>query len=133
MFQGSQLEHYFLRAETSKSSSSSATPSSGHETSANLVSLGIIDGWSNGSPIVLGSSSESSIASTCNVKGYPLSDPRYIHPPRATEKRAYDTPHSVCNQPRKRRSNPAVQLITPERLSVPKNPYVINLLILTIQ
>jgi hypothetical protein len=34
---------------------------------------------------------------------------------------ACDTPHSVCNQPRKkRRSNPAVVLLTPERLGVPQ-------------
>jgi hypothetical protein len=34
---------------------------------------------------------------------------------------ACDTPHSVCNQPRKKwRSNPAVVLLTPERLGVPQ-------------
>jgi hypothetical protein len=34
---------------------------------------------------------------------------------------ACDTPHSVCNQPRKkRRSNPAVVLLMHERLGVPQ-------------
>jgi hypothetical protein len=43
-------------------------------------------------------------------------------------KRSCETRDSVCNQPRsKRRSNPAVNLITPQRLSVPRPAGVVDL------
>jgi hypothetical protein len=59
---------------------------------------------------------------------YFASDLRYIVKPREIAKRASETHHSLCNQPRKRHhSNPVVQLITPERLNVPKPPGIIDL------
>jgi hypothetical protein len=52
---------------------------------------------------------------------YPADDPRYIVEPKGPIMHACDTSHSVCNQPRKKRhSNPAVVLLTLERLSVPQ-------------
>jgi hypothetical protein len=115
MFRKSQLERYFERAGTSKSATT-AMSSSGHETSANIISEGSM---TQNTPIIIGSSSESN-GSLPSVMAYPASDLRYSHPLRAAAKRSCDTTDSVCNQPRKcRRSNPAVKLITPDRLQVP--------------
>jgi hypothetical protein len=129
MFRRSQLERYFNRAGSSKSrSKSSATSSSGHETSANLVSSRASIS-ANGELILLGSSSESN-ASVENVREFPASDPRYVHSPRLVAKRSCETTDSICNQPRKCRvrcSNPAITLITPERMAIPKSATVIDL------
>jgi hypothetical protein len=115
MFRGSQLERYFARAGTSKSATTT-TSSSGHETSANIISEGSM---TQNTPIVIGSSSESN-GSLPSVMAYPASNPRYSYPPRAAAKQSCDTTNSVCNQPRnRRRSNLVVKLITPDRLQVP--------------
>jgi hypothetical protein len=76
MFRGSQLERYFARAGTSKSAIT-ATSSSGHETSAKIISEGSI---TQNTPIVIGSSSESN-GSLPIVMAYLACDPRYEHPP----------------------------------------------------
>jgi hypothetical protein len=75
--------------------------------------------------INLESSSQESIA---ELREYPTADPRYIHPLRETPKRSFETPHSVCNQSRKkRRSNLVVKINSSERLRVPNSAKVVDL------
>jgi hypothetical protein len=110
MFRGSNLERYFSRVGASKSSSIDVSSSFAHE-----ISEGFIDGSMGGGHVV------TSLSSGTGPREYPVDDPRYIVQPKGPIMHACDTPHSVCNQPRKkRRSNPAVVLLTPERLSVPQ-------------
>jgi hypothetical protein len=99
MFRGSQLKRYFARAGSSKSVST-ATSSSGHETSANIISEGSMT-QNNFNPILIGSCSKST-GSLPSVMVYPASDPRYEHPPRFVAKRSCDTSDSVYNKPRSR-------------------------------
>jgi hypothetical protein len=115
MFRGWQLERYFARAGTSKSTTTT-TSSSGQETSANIINEGSM---TQNTPIVIGSSSEFN-GSLPSVMAYPASDPRYSHPPRAAAKWSCNTTDSVCNQPKTADvQTPAVKLITPDRLRVP--------------
>jgi hypothetical protein len=128
MFRGSQLEHYFARAGSSKSLST-ATSSSGHETSANIISEGSMT-QNNFNPILIGSSSVST-GSLPSVMVYLASDPRYEHPPQPMAKRSCDTSDFVCNQPRShQRSNPTVKLVTPTRLRVPNTASADHVIVL---
>jgi hypothetical protein len=128
MFRGSQLERYFARAGSSKSVST-ATSSSGHETSTNIISEGSMT-QNNFNPILIGSSSEST-GSLPSVMLYPASDLRYEHPPRLVAKRSCKTSDSVCNQPKsRRRSNPAVKLVTSTRLRVPSTTSADHVIVL---
>jgi hypothetical protein len=116
-----------MRAGSSKSVSTT-TSSDGYETSINIVSEGVSIGCSIGSPIVVASSSESGASmSTVQMREYPASDPYYVHPPLRTPNRACKSLDSMYNQPYKpRHSNPIVQLIIPERMSVPRDPDVLE-------
>jgi hypothetical protein len=130
MFRGSQLERYFARAGSSKFVST-VTSSSGHETSANIISKGSMT-QNNFNPILIGSSSEST-SSLLSMMVYPASDPRYEHPPRLVAKRSCETSDSVYNQPRsRRRSNLAVKLVTPTRLRVPSTTSADHVIVLEI-
>jgi hypothetical protein len=131
MFRGSHLERYFVRLGASKSSSVDATSSSDHETSAYL---------NDGSALptnLPGQNPESGTHSTESVntppkkpRVYPADDPRYDIEPVRVAMRSHETPHSVCNQPRKkRRSNPAVVLIP--TASVPIGAQVVDLSVST--
>jgi hypothetical protein len=110
MFRGSNLERYFSRVDASKSSSIDVSSSSNHE-----ISEGLTDGSIRGGHVV------TSLTLGTGPREYPADDPRYIVEPKGPIMHACDTSHSVCNQPRKKRhSNPAVVLLTLERLSVPQ-------------
>jgi hypothetical protein len=75
--------------------------------------------------IDLGSSSQESITYR---REYPAMDPCYIHPSQETPKCSCEIPHFVCNQPRKkRRSNPAVKIISIERLRMLESIKVVDL------
>jgi hypothetical protein len=121
-----------MRAGSSKSVSTT-TSSDGYETSINIVSEGVSIGCSIGSPIVVASSSESGASmSTVQMREYPASDPYYVHPPLRTPNRACKSLDSMYNQPYKpRHSNPIVQLIIPERMSVPRGLDVLEFTVLS--
>jgi hypothetical protein len=110
MFRGSNLERYFSRVGASKSSSIDVSSSSHHETSE-----GLTDGSIGGSHVAM------SLTSGIGPREHPINDLRYIVELARPVMHASDTPHSVCNQPRKkRRSNPAVVPLMLERLGVPQ-------------
>jgi hypothetical protein len=131
MFRGSQINNYFSKIGARKggtSESSSAVrlvdfaSSSGEDLASCTIGLQTapID-LSEGTPIVESQSTTAGSMSTQKPREYPSTDPRYVHHiARSVPLRSCEAPYSVCNQPRKRnRSNPAIKLITPERLGVP--------------
>jgi hypothetical protein len=127
MFRDSNMQRYFSRVGARKTqsggsrSSTSIPPTSFAETSSiRLDDGGVATPIINVNPTLIESVSRS--------REYAASDPRYVVEPIAVAKRSCETSDSVCNQPRsKRRSNPAVNLITPQRLGVPKPPGIVDL------
>jgi hypothetical protein len=81
-----------------------------------------------GTPIVESQSTTAGSMFTQKPKEYPSTDPHYVHHiARSVPLRSCEAPYSVCNQSRKRkRSNPAIKLITLERLGVPRGIEVID-------
>jgi hypothetical protein len=122
MFRGTNLQRYFSRVGSKKLTLAGASSSSG-----NTTSIACGDGGDLLAPVIdLSSTSQESVI--VPIRTFAESDPRYLHAPRQAPKRSFETPHSVCNQPRKRRrSNPAVALITPERLGVPRPVGILDL------
>ena len=134
MFRGMQIHAYFSKVGTKKSGSGGgssfdtlpALVSSSREGEVDLIG-------SEETPITLGDQNQGgsqtgSIGSSSQLREYPATDPRYVHEVVRSPKRAHETPNSVCNQPRhRRRSNPAVKLITPTRLGVPLAATVLDL------
>jgi hypothetical protein len=105
-----ELREVFLTIVASKSSLIDVSSSFAHE-----ISEGFTDGSIKGGHVA------TSLTSGTGPREYPADDPRYIVEPKGPIMHACDTPHSVCNQPRKkRRSNPAVVLLTPEQLGMPQ-------------
>ena len=69
-----------------------------------------------------------SIESVSKPREYASSDPRYVLEPIVVAKRSCETSDSVCNQPRSKCcSNLTVNLITPQRLGVPKPLGIVDL------
>jgi hypothetical protein len=142
MFRGSQISAYFSSIGSAKSDTVGASSlEKNNGRSANEISFGAI-GASHGTPIAIGEGTQidgseatpialsegnsfegshsASVGSSSQPRGYPTSDPRYIHASVGVPKRAREVLESVCNRPRlRRRSNVAVKLIPPVRMSVP--------------
>jgi hypothetical protein len=125
MFRNRQISRYFSRIGHSKDRLSGTTSGESNGQSVDIVSTGAI-GASEGSPIAMSNISEhgglqsGSIGSSSHPRAYPVSDPYYVHPTREIAKHVHEMVNSVCDQPhQRRRSNPAVKLITPTRLEVP--------------
>jgi hypothetical protein len=139
MFTSPKIQAYFSRVGSAKGCSAGGNsvggkPSGGRTallgSSSALRDIGLSGG--EGTPIEISEgiamvSSQGSFASS-RLREFSRDDPRYVHVPPTIAKRACETPNSVCDQPRKRRrSNPAVKLITPERMGVPNPAAVVDL------
>jgi hypothetical protein len=118
MFRDSHLRRYFSKIGTSKLQTRNAS-----DATESIPSIGSDDGGVYAPITEFGSSSAESVV---GQREYPACDPRYVHAMRQIPKQSCETPHSVCHQPRQKRmcrSNPAVMLITPERLGVPRSAH----------
>jgi hypothetical protein len=127
MFHNLNMQRYFLQVEARKYQSSSSggstsvPPTSFVETS----SIWLDDG---GLATLIINVDTMSIESFSGPKEYAASDPRYIVEPVVVSKRSCETSNLVCNQLRlKHLSNPTVNLITLERLGIPKPLEIVDL------
>jgi hypothetical protein len=139
MFRGSQINNYFSKIGARKGgtlgSSFAIRPTDFASSSGENLASGTIGmqtapiDLSEGAPIVESQSTTIGSMFTQKPREYPSTDPRYVHHiVRSVPLRSCEAPYSVCNQSRKRkRSNPAIKLITLEQLGVPRGIEVIDL------
>jgi hypothetical protein len=133
MFRDLNMQRYFSQVGARKTQfdssggSTSVPPTSFAETS----SIRLDDGGV-ATPII--NVDTMSIEFVSRPREYAASNPRYVVESAVVTKHLCETNDLVCNQPRsKRRSNPVVNLITPQclgvpqRLGVPRPPGVVDL------
>jgi hypothetical protein len=126
MFRGSNITGYFSKIGTLKSGPSGASLSG---TASGDLDSELVGTQATSIRLSEGASVRGSQNSSTVLREYPTADPRYVHQiEKSVPLRSSQMPHSVCNQPRKRkRSNPAVQLIILACLGVPHGTHVVDL------